>query len=78
MTGSHRILKTMTPGPQENLSPGNCVAATAFPKEIKTLPITVVTVYLCSQEILSLACSRSVFYTFGKGVRSVMRGVLKV
>ena len=31
---------------QENLSPGNCVVATVFPKEIKSLPINVATVYL--------------------------------
>ena len=36
---------------QENLSPGNCVAATVFPKEIKSLPINVATVY--RKEIMS-------------------------
>ena len=36
---------------QENLSPGNCVAATVFPKEIKSLPINVATVY--PKEIMS-------------------------
>ena len=36
---------------QENLSPGNCVAATVFPKEILSLPINVATVY--PKEILS-------------------------
>ena len=36
---------------QENLSPGNCVAATVFPQEIMSLTINVVTVY--PKEILS-------------------------
>ena len=47
------------PVSQENLSPGNCVAATVFPKEMKSLQINVATVY--PKEILSLACSRLVF-----------------
>ena len=34
------------PVSQENLSPGNCVAATVFPKEIMPLTINVATVYL--------------------------------
>ena len=36
---------------QENLSPGNCVAATVFPQEIMALTINVATVY--PKEILS-------------------------
>ena len=36
---------------QENLSPGNCVAATVFPQEIMPLTINVATVY--PKEILS-------------------------
>ena len=36
---------------QENLSPGNCVAVTVFPKEIMSLTINVATVY--PKEILS-------------------------
>ena len=36
---------------QENLSPGNCVAATVFPQEIMSLTINVATVY--PKEILS-------------------------
>ena len=36
---------------QENLSPGNCVAATVFPKEIMSLTINVATVN--PKEILS-------------------------
>ena len=35
----------------ENLSPGNCVAATVFPQEIMSLTINVATVY--PKEILS-------------------------
>ena len=42
---------TIVPVSQENLSPGNCVAATVFPKEILSLPINVATVY--PKEILS-------------------------
>ena len=48
---------------QENLSSGNCVAATAFPQEIMSLTINVATVYpirkFCRQEILSLDMDRS-------------------
>ena len=33
------------PVSQDNLSPGNRVVATVFPKEIKSLPINVATVY---------------------------------
>ena len=36
---------------QENLSLGNCIAATVFPKEMKSLQINVATVY--PKEILS-------------------------
>ena len=36
---------------QKNLSPGNCVAATVFPKEIKSFQTNVVTVY--PKEIMS-------------------------
>ena len=67
----------MSPVSQDNLSPGNCVVATVFPKEIVLLTINVATYILrkfCRQEILSLACSRLLFYTVGKGVRSVVRG----
>ena len=39
------------PVSQDNLSPGNRVVATVFPKEIKSLPINVATVY--PKEILS-------------------------
>ena len=39
------------PVSQENLSPGNCVAATVFPQEIMSLTINVATVY--PKEILS-------------------------
>ena len=64
------------PVSQDNLSPGNLVVATVFPKEIKSLPINVATVY--PKEILSpgntVARMLAVFYTFGKGVPSVMRG----
>ena len=42
---------TCMPVSQENLSPGNCVAATVFPQEIMSLTINVATVYL--KEILS-------------------------
>ena len=41
----------MTPVSQENLSPGNCVAATVFPQEIMLLTINVANVY--PKEILS-------------------------
>ena len=42
---------TVSPLSQENLSPGNCVAATVFPQEIMPLTINVATVY--PKEILS-------------------------
>ena len=44
-------LISVRPVSQENLSPGNCVAATVFPKEMKSLQINVATVY--PKEILS-------------------------
>ena len=39
------------PVSQKNLSPGNCVAVTVFPKEIMSLTINVVTIY--PKEIMS-------------------------
>ncbi len=56
---------------QENLSPGNCVAATVFPEEIMSLTINVATEY--PKEILSPGniVARILVIgidTFGKGV----------
>ena len=45
------LVAKSVPVSQENLSPGNCVAATVFPQEIMQLTINVATVY--PKEILS-------------------------
>ena len=41
----YHALPNFEPVPHENLSPGNCVAATVYPKEFMSLTINVATVF---------------------------------
>ena len=62
---------------QENLSPGNCVAATVFPKEIKSLPINVATVYPAARKYCRLHARDWHFILSAKGAK-ILNGDIEI